>query len=60
MWKAAGITIGLGMVLIAFEWLMARRKKEGITFTDKQRMLGMLRVTVILAALVGWIAWMSD
>ncbi|HLU77403.1 MAG TPA: hypothetical protein VKZ48_05825 [Burkholderiales bacterium] len=60
MWKAAGITFGLGMALVVFEWLMARRKKEGITFTDRQRMLGILRISLVLAALVGWIAWMSE
>lgn len=60
MWKAAGITFGLGMALIVFEWWMARRKKEGITYTDKQRMWGILRISLVLAALVGWIAWMSE
>ena len=60
MWKAAGITIGLGMALILLEWLMARRKKGGITFTDKQRMFGILRVSLVLAALVASIVWMSE
>ena len=60
MWKAAGITIGLGVALIVFEWLMARRKKDGVTYTDKQRMFGILRISLVLAALVAWIVWMSE
>ncbi|HEY9397296.1 MAG TPA: hypothetical protein VIQ28_06720 [Burkholderiales bacterium] len=60
MWKAAGITFGLGLALIVFEWTIARRKKEGVTYTDRQRMFGMLRISVVLAVLVGWIGWMAD
>ena len=60
MWKAAGITFGLGLALIVFEWMIARRKKEGVTYTDRQRMFGMLRISVVLALLVGWIGWMAD
>ena len=60
MWKAAGITFGLGLALIVFEWTIARRKKEGVTYTDRQRMFGMLRISVVLALLVGWIGWMAD
>ena len=60
MWKAAGITFGLGLALIVFEWMIARRKKEGVTYTDRQRMFGMLRISVVLAVLVGWIGWMAD
>ncbi len=60
MWKAAGITFGLGVALIVFEWTIARRKKEGVTFTDRQRMFGMLRISLVLALIVGWIGWMAD
>ena len=60
MWQAAGITFGLGLALIVFEWMIARRKKEGVTYTDRQRMFGMLRISVVLALLVGWIGWMAD
>ena len=59
MWQAAGITFGLGLALIVFEWMIARRKKEGVTHTDRQRMFGMLRISVVLALLVGWIGWMA-
>ena len=60
MWKAAGITFGLGVALIVFEWTIARRKKEGVTFTDRQRMFGMLRISLVLALIVGWVGWMAD
>lgn len=60
MWTAAGITFGLGVALIVFEWIIARRKKEGVTFTDRQRMFGMLRISLVLALIVGWVGWMAD
>ena len=60
MWNAAGITFALGMALILWEWMIARKKKDGVTFTDRQRMFGMFRITIALAVLVGWIAWMSE
>jgi hypothetical protein len=60
MYKAVAITLALGIALIVFEWLIARRKKEGVTSTDKQRMFGMLRITVVLAAVAGWVVWMAD
>jgi hypothetical protein len=40
MLKWAGITFGVGMLIILLEWNMARKKKEGITWTDKKRMTG--------------------
>ncbi len=60
MWKWAGITFGIGLLLIALEWLMARRKKGGVTWTDKQRMLGILWISIALALLVAALVWMAD
>lgn len=60
MWTAVGITLGLGIILIFCEWLLARRKKEGITHTDKQRMAGILRIATMLAVLVGGLKWLAD
>jgi hypothetical protein len=59
MWKWAGITFGIGMLIILLEWNMARKKKEGITWTDKQRMNGIFWLSVGLAALVWVLVWMS-
>ena len=52
--------IGLGLLLIGVEWLLARRKKGGVTWTDRQRMLGLFKVTLGLAALISWMVWMSE
>jgi hypothetical protein len=60
MWKWAGIVFGCGMLLIVFEWLMARRKKGGVTWTDQQRMLGIFWISVALAALAAGVAWIAD
>jgi cytochrome bd-type quinol oxidase subunit 1 len=60
MWKWASITFGLGMLLIVFEWSMAKKKKEGITWTDKQRMLGIFWISVALAFLVAGLIWMAE
>ncbi len=59
MYKAAAITLGLGFALVVFEWFIARRKKEGVTGTDRQRIYGMMRITVVLAVVAGWVAWMA-
>jgi hypothetical protein len=60
MWKWAGITFGIGMLIIFFEWNMARKKKEGVTWTDKQRMIGIFWIAAALAALVWVLIWMSE
>jgi len=44
----------IGVLLALAEWLLARRKKGGITFTDKQRMRGIMGVAVTLAILT-WV-----
>lgn len=55
---AGGVFVG-GMLLILIEWNMARKKKEGITWTDKQRMLGLFWVTCGLSAFAGALVWMT-
>ena len=59
MLKWAGITFGIGMLIIFFEYHMAKKKKEGITWTDKQRMIGIFWVSVAMAALVAALIWMA-
>jgi hypothetical protein len=39
---------------------MARKKKGGITWTDKQRMMGIFWLSVALAAFVAGMVWMAD
>ena len=60
MLKWAAITFGIGMLIIFFEYRMAGKKKEGITWTDKQRMIGIFWVSVALAALVAGLIWMAE
>jgi hypothetical protein len=59
MWKWAGITFGIGMLIIALEWNIARKKKEGVTATDRRRMLGIFWIAVVTAALVAALIWMA-
>jgi hypothetical protein len=59
MLKWAGITFGIGMLIILLEYNMAKKKKEGITWTDRQRMIGIFWISVALAALVAALIWMA-
>jgi len=59
MLKWAAITFGIGMLLLFFEYRMAGKKKEGITWTDKQRMIGIFWLSVALSALVATLIWMA-
>jgi cytochrome bd-type quinol oxidase subunit 1 len=59
MLKWAAITFGLGMLIILLEWNMAKKKKEGITWTDRQRMIGIFWVAVAMSALVGGLVWLA-
>jgi len=59
MLKWAAITFGIGMLIIFFEYRIAGKKKEGITWTDKQRMIGIFWISVAMAALVAALIWMA-
>jgi hypothetical protein len=58
--KYALITFGIGCLIVIFEWNMAKKKKEGVTWTDKQRMRGILGVALGLSALVYFIVKLWD
>lgn len=58
--NTALLVVGLGLLLIGGEWLLARRKKDGVTWTDRQRMLGLFKITLGLAVLISWMVWMSE
>ncbi len=60
MLKWAGITFGVGMLIILYEYSLAKKKKEGITWTDKQRMIGIFWIAVAMSALVAALIWMAD
>jgi hypothetical protein len=53
------ITFGAGMVLLVIEVVMARKKKEGFTATDRQRCFGIFWLSIFGALLVGFLFWMS-
>ncbi len=59
MFKWAAVVFGIGMLLILFEWSLARKKKEGVTWTDRQRMVGIFWVSCVLSALTAGLIWMS-
>jgi len=53
------ITFGAGIILIIIEIMVAKRKKEGFTPTDRQRVMGIFGVTVFATALVMGLIWMT-
>jgi hypothetical protein len=55
-----GIVFGAGMLLIVLDIRVAKKKKEGFTPADRQRVVGIFWLSVFLAALVGGIIWASD
>jgi hypothetical protein len=54
-----GIIIALGIILIMIEIHVAKKKKEGFTPIDKQRVIGIFWLTVFFCLLVGGLMWMS-
>lgn len=58
--KYALITFGIGCLIVILEWHMAGKKKEGVTWTDKKRMRGILGVAAGMSALVYFIVLLSD
>jgi len=59
MLKWGAIVFGIGMLLILFEWSMARKKKGGVSFTDRQRMIQIFWISIALALLTMGLIWMS-
>ena len=56
----AGIVFGIGMLIILLEYNMAKKKKGGITWTDKQRMIGIFWVSIAAAAVVAGMIWIAE
>jgi len=54
------IIFAAGIALIYVEYRFAKKKKEGFTGTDRQRIIGIFWLTIFFAALVGGVMWMSD
>jgi hypothetical protein len=59
VYKWMGITFAVGMALIVVEYMVARKKKEGVTPTDRQRIVGIFWLSVFASVLVGGLIWMT-
>ena len=57
--RALRALTGAGIILIIIEIMVAKRKKEGFTPTDRQRVMGIFGVTVFATALVMGLIWMT-
>ncbi len=52
--KSVLITAGLGLLFIIVEWNMMRKKKEGITPSDKANLRDLFLLTIGACALVAF------
>ena len=52
--KSVLITAGLGVLFIIVEWNMMRKKKEGITPSDKRNLRDLVLLTLGACALVAF------
>jgi multisubunit Na+/H+ antiporter MnhB subunit len=52
--KSVLITAGLGLLLIIYEWSMMRKKKEGVTPTDRRNLRDLFFMTLGACALVAF------
>jgi multisubunit Na+/H+ antiporter MnhB subunit len=55
-----GIVIAAGIALMVIEYRFAKKKKEGFTATDRQRVVGIFWLTIFFTLLVGGLMWLSD
>ena len=59
IYKWMGIVLAVGVALMVIEYRFAKKKKEGVTPTDKQRVFGIFWIAIFLSLLVGTLMWMS-
>ncbi|HKB73939.1 MAG TPA: hypothetical protein VKC82_06675 [Burkholderiales bacterium] len=59
IYKWMGIVFAAGIALMVFEYRFAKKKKEGVTSTDRKRVAGIFWVTIFLSLLVGALMWLS-
>jgi hypothetical protein len=60
VYKWMGIVAAIGVALMVIEYRFAKRKKEGFTPTDRNRIVGIFWLTLFFCALVGGLVWFSD
>jgi len=54
-----GIVAAGGIALMVIEYRFAKKKKEGFTATDRQRIVGLFWITISMSLLVGGLIWLS-
>jgi multisubunit Na+/H+ antiporter MnhB subunit len=52
--KSVLITAALGLLLVIYEWNMMRKKKEGVTPTDRRNLRDLVFMTAGACALVAF------
>jgi len=60
IYKWMGIVLAVGVDLMVIEYRFAKKKKEGVTPTDKQRIVGIFWIAIFMSLLVGALMLMSD
>ena len=59
IYKWMGIVLAVGLALMVVEYRFAKKKKEGVTPTDKKRIVGIFWIAVFMSLLVGGLMLMS-
>ena len=59
IYKWMGIVLAVGIALMVIEYRFAKKKKEGVTPTDKKRIVGILWIAIFMSLLVGGLMLMS-
>ena len=59
IYKWMGIVLAVGIALMVIEYRFAKKKKEGVTPTDRQRILGIFWIAIFLSLLVGGLMLIS-
>ena len=59
IYKWMGIVLAVGIALMVVEYRFAKKKKEGLTPTDKKRITGIFWIAIFLSLLVGGLMLIS-
>ena len=59
IYKWMGIVLAVGLALMVIEYRFAKKKKEGVTPTDKKRIVGIFWIAIFMSLLVGGLMLMS-
>jgi len=60
VYKWMAITFAIGMALLVIEVRFAKKKKEGFTPADRQRVLGIFWLSLFASGLVGFVIWAAS